>query len=436
MKEAHIPNPSLDVLGRKIAWSTLVQYAGKGVQLVLATLTLKLISNFLTQGDHGVYGLISEYALFFSTAANLGIFANVVRKMADAPRDGKVFLNALILRVITAALFFVSALLYLLVTGADSVFFIGSAVFLGALLFDYVTSVCDGMLQANYLMGRATFALILGRCVNFGIIFAITKGLIGAGAEAGAIPLLFGAVLAGSFVTAGLSLYFVGRKIEWSSATDWNFMWKILWISIPFGIINILNALYFRFLPDYFASIALSEELFAVFNTSFRIAQVLSLFSTFLMFSVLPGFKQYLDAQHWQKVRVLYKRVWQLLVLAGSLLVIGGSLFGPFFLELLTRKAYVVPELWFLLPMMLFLAAISYGYDLILITLFALEKDIWLLTREIIALSASLIFFIGSLYAPDMQTKVVLVMLGAIAGISIMVTLGSIKIKNLLQERS
>ena len=87
-----------------------------------------------------------------------------------------------------------------------------------------------------------------------------------------------------------------------------------------------------------------------------------------------------------------------------------------------------------MLPMMLFLAAISYGYDLILITLFALEKDIWLLKREILALAVSLIFFICSLYVPETQSKVVLVMLGAIAGISIMVTLGSIKIKKLLHE--
>ena len=114
-----VPNFSLDVLGRKIAFSTLVQYAGKVFQLVLATVTLKLVSNFLTQGGYGVYASISEYVLFFSMAANLGIFGNVVRMMADRPKDGGVFMNALVLRMGTALLFFVTAVAIALLNGSD-----------------------------------------------------------------------------------------------------------------------------------------------------------------------------------------------------------------------------------------------------------------------------------------------------------------------------
>lgn len=72
-------------------------------------------------------------------------------------------------------------------------------------------------------------------------------------------------------------------------------------------------------------------------------------------------------------------------------------------LTLVTNKEYFLPEFWFVLPLMLLLAAISYGYDLILITLFAFDKTKWLLSREYIAMSVALIFFIASLFIDDTQ---------------------------------
>lgn len=65
--------------------------------------------------------------------------------------------------------------------------------------------------------------------------------------------------------------------------------------------------------------------------------------------------------------------------------------------------------------MMLTLAAVSYGYDLILITLFAFDKTKWLLSRECIALTISLVFFIASLFVSDIHGKMLMIILGAIA---------------------
>jgi O-antigen/teichoic acid export membrane protein len=103
-------------------------------------------------------------------------------------------------------------------------------------------------------------------------------------------------------------------------------MWTIFKAGLPFGIINLINSLYFRFLPDYFGHLALTETQFATFNLSFRIAQIVSLFSTFLMFSALPGIREYIDQKHWQKVRLLYSRIVLTMVISGGIVVIFGSL--------------------------------------------------------------------------------------------------------------
>lgn len=426
-----IPNFTLDVLGKKIAFSTLVQYAGKILQLVLAAVTIKLISNFLTQSGYGVYAAISEYALFFSTAANLGIFGNVVRIMADRPTDGSVFLNALMLRVVTALLFFATAIMVTLANGSGTVFTVGTVLFCGSLFFDYVTSVCDGMLQANYMMGRATFALVIGKIVNLGVIYFIISNF-GGDVDTAGLFFILGAVLLGSVLTAGISLFFVSRKIEWSWKISTPLMLKILGVSIPFGVINILNNLYFRFLPDYFSHQILDDKQFASFNISFRIAQVLSLASTFLMFSALPGLTEYIEGGHLEKARKLYGTLQKLLAGAGLLLVAVGSFAGPAVLAFLTHEKYNLPEFWFVLPLMLVLAAVSYGYDLVLLTLFAAGEDVWFMKREFFALAVAGVLFGAQFFVADVTAKMALILAGAIAGETLMVIAGTRKARKVL----
>lgn len=421
----------LKTLGQKIAFSTLVQYLGKGTQMVLTYFVIKLISNFFAAADYGIYGKITEYALFFSTLANLGIFANVVRKMSEAPHDGKLFINALFLRIFSALVFFITAVLALFIFGKDPVFIFGVTIFLGTLFFDYITSVCDGMLQANYLMGRATIALTLGKLLQFGIIFYLVK-ISGLVPDLTLIPLVLAATVLSSVFTAGLSLFFVSRKIKLVFELDKNFMWTILKTSIVFGLINIVNNLYFRFLPDYFASRVLDDAGFASFNIAFHISQVLSLASTFLVFSFLPGFKQYIENKHFEKARKVYRTITQILLVLALLLFFGGVFLGPHVIAFVTHEKYVLTELGFLLPLMLILAGVSYFYDLILITIFAFEKELWQLKREALALVVALLFFFASLLFADSQTRLLLIFIGAILAEALMVILGGLKVRKLL----
>ncbi len=435
----------LSILGKKIAFSTLVQYAGKFVQLILSAIILKQISNYLSEHSYATYGAVMEFALFFSTAANLGIFANVVRKMAQEPLNGRTFFNALILRLVTCVILFAGAVIYLFSFVQDSVFIWASLIFLIALLFDYVTSVCDGVLQANYLMGRATFALMLGKLVTatgtFLVIFYNGK-LSEVGAAGGlsvntSLLLFFGMVVLGSLITMGLSFLFVAKKFAAEKVgifykVDWLNLWKILKTSLPYGVIITLNALYFRFLPDYFSHQALTGPQFAAFNVSFRVAQVISLISTFLMFSALPGLKQYLAKKELDKARILYKKIFWLMLVGGAMVFVFGSLLGPWAIQILTHKKYFLPEFWFLLPAMLFLAAISYFYDLVTVTLFAFEKDLWLMKLEFLAIGVALIFFLGSYLINDLNGKLFFILAGAIIAETIVVIIGSLKVRNLL----
>lgn len=416
-----------------ILWSTFVQYFGKVLQIAIGIVAVKLVTNTLGIEQYGIYGKISEYALFFSVAANLGIFGNVLRKMSEKPTDGKLFINAIYLRVGTAVLFFLSGLLYALLFTNNPVFLYGALFFMSSLLFDYITSVCDAALQANYLMGRATFALVLGRITNLGVVLLLIH-LTNIGTFTSTPALFFLAPLGASLITMSLSFFFVRQKMRFNWTLDTKII-KILFLTaLPFGIINIINNLYYRFLPSFFAAKALSDAQFGSYNISLHIATTVSLLSTYLMFSTLPAFKRALRDRHFEAAKIMYKRVRQGMLALGLAAVICGSLFAETAISLVSDKSYFLPELWFLLPLMLLLAAVSYFYDLVLITLFALEKDLWFLKREFLALAAGGLVLASSLLPTDPSIKIALVLTGAILGESIMVGLGLFKIRRELDQ--
>ena len=142
-------------------------------------------------------------------------------------------------------------------------------------------------------------------------------------------------------------------------------MKTLLLSSIPFGLINIVNNLYFRFLPSYFAVKILQNAEYASYNVSLHISSYAALVSTFLMFSILPVLKS--------KPKELLKSA-KILLALGAILIIFGSLLSTTH-KTPHRKEYFIEKLWFILPMMLILAAVSYLYDLVLINLFAFNQE-------------------------------------------------------------
>ena len=134
---------------KKIAWSTIVQYTGKLIQLLISIIITKMLTNFLSIDLYGNYAWIIEYCLFFAVAANLGLFANSIRFICDSPSDGKLFFNALILRVFTASIFFIVALIISPFISNNYFFVLACTIFIISLLFDIITMICDAFLQAN-----------------------------------------------------------------------------------------------------------------------------------------------------------------------------------------------------------------------------------------------------------------------------------------------
>ncbi|MFA5854677.1 MAG: oligosaccharide flippase family protein [Candidatus Gracilibacteria bacterium] len=397
---------------KKIAWSTIVQLLGKGVQIFLGILAVKLITNALGAENYGVYGKISEFSIILSTMANFGIFGNTVRRMATNPHDSTLIGNALILRLWTASGLFILGLLYAIFAIKDPVFLWGTIIFMSSLMLDFIATVAGGALQANYLMGRSEIALILGRLTNLAVIFVLATLTL-------KTELYFLGPLAASILTAGISLWFVKKHVGINFKLSWQTQKELLFSSVPFGIINVINILYFRAIPSFLAAKILSEAEFASYEICLRIALTGSLLSTFLMFSSLPVLKVSLQKKDLKEAKKLLLGLEKILVLSAILLVVFGYLLAPFAIETVSNKTFLIPGFTWMLPLMLVLAAISYFYDLALISAFAMGKEVLWLKMELLALILSLLLlspiYFG--YFPfDPVLKELIVIFSAILG--------------------
>ena len=412
-------------LQNKILWSTFIQYFGKILQIAIGIISIKLVTNALGPEEYGLYGKIAEFALFLSTTANLGIFGNTVRKMSTNPDDGKLFINALFLRFITIFFFLVAGLAYSQFA-LDSTFTLGLLFFACSLLFDNLTSIATATLQANYLMGRSVFAITLGRIIELGIIFLLVS-------QTSSTPLFFLAPLSAAIISLIISMLFVRHRIKFKFKLSSILIKSLFITSIPFGIINIINNAYYRFMPSFFAAKALTETDYGRYNLALSAVATIAILSTFLMYSVLPIFKQSLKEKHFKHAKEIYKKTRLGLIALGALAIISGSLLGPYLLSLVSSSDFISPTLWFMLPLLLTIDAVSYLYDLVLITLFGLEKDMWFLKWEFLALAAASILFITSLTPETQEVRLFLILLAALTGEIIMVSAGMLKIRKILK---
>lgn len=131
-----------------------------------------------------------------------------------------------------------------------------------------------------------------------------------------------------------------------------------------------------------------------------------ALLSTFLMFSALPVLRQAIVKKAWAEVRGIYWRLMKVLIGFGAALLVLGTVFSSVLLPIVASAKYIRPELWFVWPLLLLLAALSYGYDLVLITLFAHEKERWWLKVELQALLAAGAVYLVITYNPASALRV------------------------------
>ena len=224
----------------KIASNTIVQMIGRIVILALSLISIKLITNYLGVAGTGYYNTVITYLSFAIVIADLGLFSVTVREASRYPHKlKKIFSNIFAIRIVTAVL--VTALAILIANTTSYPAEIKTGVLVAALfpIFNLVGSVYDMFFQYKLEMQKLVLAEVVSKIITVVIILIITFFHLGYYA------IVFTVSLAAVFNF--LIKAIVSRK-ELSLSFTWEkeIVRDILKMSVPLGIVFIVNNIYFK----------------------------------------------------------------------------------------------------------------------------------------------------------------------------------------------
>ncbi len=93
-------------LTARIARNTFVQIIGKVVSVVVAAVSIGLVTRYLGQAGYGQYTTALAFVEFFGVLADLGLYIIALKKISEIGTDAEKFFNNIFtLRLISAIVF-------------------------------------------------------------------------------------------------------------------------------------------------------------------------------------------------------------------------------------------------------------------------------------------------------------------------------------------
>lgn len=274
---------------RKILSNTVWQVFGKIAIALLGVVTVKLITNYLSTGQYGDYTIIYEYIAFFGIAADFGLFTIAVREMSkDGRQTDKIVGNVLSLRTFLSVLVLSAACVI--------AFFIpkyrGTPVPVGVIIGSVTTALIlmngaiASVLQTRLRMERATVALVVGKILIVGYLFATIFFLFPNKPDSGFFHLIFAGVI-GNGVMLTLTYFLTRPFVEIRFRFDFDYWRKVLFASLPYGLALVLSTIYFRIDSILLYFMRSSHEV-GIYGVPIRIMEMVTVLSLYFMNSVLP----------------------------------------------------------------------------------------------------------------------------------------------------
>jgi O-antigen/teichoic acid export membrane protein len=287
-------------LTRSIARNTITQFAAKAVSIVFGVLTIGIITRYLGQEGFGKYATIVAFLQFLGILVDFGLQLSSVNLMSNGQNDeGKIFNNAMSLRILTAFTFFAIAPM--------SVFLFpySQDIKLGVLLLSVnyialaINQVLIGLFQKHLQMHKVALAEIIGRIVLLSGTFYVAK------TDAGFMALLM-IINLSSLIQVGLSFVFSTKLNRFRWAFDWLLWKKIISDSWPIAISILFNLIYFK-ADTIVLSLTQSQVAVGIYSAPYRVLEVLTTFPYLFVGLMFP-----LIAKAWNEAdKEKYKKYFQ-----------------------------------------------------------------------------------------------------------------------------
>lgn len=380
VSETHLPESRQD-LSRSVARNTLVQVAGRGVNMALALLAVMGLSRHFGVDGMGDYFLISSI-LTLLNLGDLGLFVIAVRELSTGKNDPKTVLgNVLILRVITAIVSIVAV--GLITVALDYPPEVSAAIMIGSLSYIFI-ALGTGSLGAIFVSKLRMEYQVLANAVQ-AVVFIILVGSVIA-LDLGLVALFAAynvSVLSNSAVVIAASRQFIVPRLQVDAVA----LRRLALAALPLGINTVAWVLYTR-IDMVLLSQMVDTEAVGLYGLAYRFPDMAWPIGFFFVGSVYPILSRYHEQAALSDFRWLQQRSVDVLTLMAMgpitivfvfaeplLRIVGGSEFTAADGTLRILAIAILP-LWLGMLCSYTLASINRQFDLLWIGLAALSLNI------------------------------------------------------------
>lgn len=318
---------------KKIAYNTAVQVIGKIAVLMIAAVSVAIVTRYLGVEGYGKFTLALVYLSFFGTAADLGLFTISLREISRHPeRAREIVGNTLGLRMVLSTLMLSVAIGigWLLPYDRD----VHLAIMIGAVsvFFGLLNSAIVAYFQSRLKMHLSVLSDVIGRAAAFGaVVYVVTQGLG------------FFAVVATAAVGTGITLvisYLLARQYLsirlYRDLTIWKEMTRE---SIPLGAALVLGTIYFKVDVMMLSFLRTPAEV-GIYSAVYKILDLLMPVPGFFVNSVFPQLVKRLKADR-DRAGVIMEKSSTALLILGLGLAFGGLVVAEDILRLIGGEEFV-----------------------------------------------------------------------------------------------
>ncbi|MFC1598465.1 flippase [Patescibacteria group bacterium] len=303
-------------LRQKVAYNTIVQFAGKFISIFIGVITISIMARYLGKIGFGQYSTIMAYLQFFGILVDMGLALTVVRLISDPRYDPRKMMNNVFTLRFFSALFFLGlAPLVIIFFPYDNLVKIGVAVTTISFFFISLNQILVGLFQKELKMMKVTVSEVAGRLalLILVIVFALLdKGLL----------FIMIAVIVGSFINVILNYVFALKYIKIKFAFDWTVWKKILQITWPIAISIAFNLVYFK-ADTIILSLVRSQAEVGIYGAPYRVLEIMTNFIYMFMGIIFPILTLYWAQKKWQEFKNIFQQTFNFIVILAVPMVFG-----------------------------------------------------------------------------------------------------------------
>ncbi len=320
-------------LAKSITYNSIISLASRVVSSIIAVITLGFSTRYLTSGEFGSYNIIWAYILIFSVFADLGLYTILTREISkDGADEKKIIGNIITLKTVALAIFFVISIIVLLFLPYSKEIKTGSFIIIWALFFLSLSQVLTGIFQKYLKIIWVSLSEIGSRILQLLLVILVIKFDLKF--------YFFLGTLAAASALQFFIMYFAAKKLthfkwEW----DLNYWKYILKISLPLGASAIIIFIYFKF-SILLLSFFKSEAEVGLYGLAYKFLESITFFPAMIMGLILPIMSNYFLISK-EKFRIIFQKTFNVLVLFGVPLLLGGVYFSDKIILLLGGAKYL-----------------------------------------------------------------------------------------------